>query len=135
MRFRQFASPLLALLLMAALAVSVSAVPGDEAGTTAETETLDSVTTTAPEEGETQEQATIAIMPYQSLEETTVGIVPVNDDILFAQPEAEGLLSQRNISFAALVLSGFAVLLSVIALARTRKKAAPNAAGNYQKYF
>jgi len=85
-------------------------------------------------EDEIQQMISAAVAELQP--ETTIGIVPINEDILLvAQEEDEGLLSQRNMTFAALGLSGFAVLLSIIALARTRKKTAPNATGNYQKYF
>ena len=142
MRLKQFASLLIALLLLAALAVPAFAEP-DEAVTATDpfAETQDSGLTAAPgEDGEdtTQEEQTfIAIMPYQATEpQTTIGIVPISGDtLLLAQGEDEGLLSQRNMTLAALGMSGFALLLSIIALARTRKKTSPNATGNYQKYF
>ena len=147
MKLKQFASLLVALLLMAALAIPAFAEP-DEVQTIGEpTDDIaftDSGMTAAPgfsieprlEEDDTQEQTFIAAMPYQTVPETTIGIVPINDDILLlAETEDGGLFSQRNTALAALCLSGFAVLLSIIALVRTRKKTAPNATGNYQKYF
>lgn len=86
------------------------------------------------------EEGTFAILAYT--EPTTIGIVPIEGETV---PEAmllaadgaagEGLFSQRNLTFAALALSAAAAVLSIAALARTRKKTAPNATGNYQKYF
>jgi len=141
---KQFASLLTALLLMAALAMPAFAEPDEiETATDPFANTQDSGLTAAPgfsieprmEEDETQEAQTFVAV-VATVPETTIGIVPINDDILLlAGAEDEGLLSQRNMTFAALALSGLAVLLSIVALSRTRKKSAPNATGNYQKYF
>jgi len=129
---KQFASLLAALLLMAALALPAFAEPAtDEAAATGAEENSDG---RILYEDEIQQMISAAVADLQP--ETTLGVVPVNEDImLYKNAEDEGLLSQRNMTFAALALSGFAVLLSIIALARTRKKAAPNATGNYQKFF
>ena len=105
------------------LAVAITA--GEEALDAEFTEDLD-------DEDLDEERTYIAIMPYME-PETTVGIVAI-DDVLLVE-EDEGLFSQRNLTFGALGLGGLALLLSIIALARTRKKTAPNATGNYQKYF
>ena len=132
---KKYFACLAAALLLLALAVPAFAEPDEEttfAAVTAEEETLDPEFTADPADEElTEEQTFIAIMPY-SVPETTIGIVPI-DDVL-AEEDA-GLLTQRNMTIGALGLGGLALLLSVIALARTRKKTAPNATGNYQKYF
>ena len=71
--------------------------------------------------------------------ETTIGIVPIYEDIVPINEELPaqdaGIFSQRNLTFGALGLGALALLLSIVALARTRRKSAPNATGNYQKYF
>ena len=136
MRLKQFASLLAALLLLAALAMPAYAAPDPN----------EAVTTTGLEENaefkplsedEIKKMISAAVADLQP--ETTIGIVPINDgDPLLAvelSHEDLFLFSQRNLTYLALGLSGFAVLLSIIALARTRKKTAPNATGNYQKYF
>ena len=143
MRLKQLVCLLLALLLAAALAVSAFAEP-DEAETATDpfAETLDSGQTAAPGfsvepripgEDEATEEAPQPIL-YATEAQTTIGIVPYND-VLLEDGAREGLLSRRSMSAAALALSGVALLLSVLALLRTRKKSAPNATGNYQKYF
>jgi len=133
---KKYFACLAAALLLLALAVPAFAEPDEEttfAAVTAEEETLDPEFTADPADEElTEEQTFIAIMPY-SVPETTIGIVPIDDVLLPA--EDAGLLTQRNMTIGALGLGGLALLLSVIALARTRKKTAPNATGNYQKYF
>jgi len=136
LRLKQFASLLAALLLLAALAMPAYAAPDPN----------EAVTTTGLEENaefkplsedEIKKMISAAVADLQP--ETTIGIVPINDgDPLLAvelSHEDLFLFSQRNLTYLALGLSGFAVLLSIIALARTRKKTAPNATGNYQKYF
>ena len=87
-----------------------------------------------PGEGETEPegQTFIAATPYATEPETTIGIVPISDTLPEAAP---GLFSQRNLTYGALGVSCLALLLSILALARTRRKTAPNATGNYQKYF
>jgi len=130
LRLKQFASLLTALLLVAALALPAYAEPDpNEAFTTVAEELSDGRILS---EDEIQAMISAAVAGLQP--ETTIGVVPINAELLSAE-EDEGLLSQRNMTFAALAFSGFAVLLSIIALARTRKKTAPNATGNYQKYF
>ena len=150
MKLKQFASLLTALLLLAAMAVPAFAEPDEiETATDPFAETQDSGLTAAPgfsieprmpgdEDGEdaAQEATFIAIMPYQATEpQTTIGIVPISGDLLPEAAPRDDLFSQRNMTLAALGMSGLAVLLSIIALARTRKKTPPNATGNYQKYF
>jgi len=129
MRRKLFACLLAALLLLAATAVPAFAEPeADEAlTTTAEEENADVSYLT---EDEIKAMISAAVAGLQP--ETTMGIVPL-DDVL--PEEDEGLLSQRNLTFVALGWSAAALLLSIVALARTRKKTAPNATGNYQKYF
>ena len=132
MRLKQFASLLAALLLMAALALPAFAEPATNVVVT--TETAENSDAGILSEDEIRQMISAAVADLQP--KTTIGIVPLNEDnLLLAQEEDEGLLSQRNMTFAALGLGGFAVLLSIIALARTRKRTAPNATGNYQKYF
>jgi len=148
---------LAALLLLAALAVPAFAEtttffdgvqtigePGDDLYTDDSGGTADAGMTAAPGysieprfgEDPTEEQTYIAFMPYQAAEETTLGIVPINDDMLLMAPEdGGGLLSQRNMALIALCFSATALVFSAVALIRTRKKTAPGATGNYQKYF
>ena len=128
MRLKQFASLLAALLLMAALAMPAFAAPEDEVTTTGIEES-----TEAKIFSEDEIQAMIAAAVADLQPETTIGIVPISAELLPA--EDEGLLSQRNLTFVALGWSATALLLSIIAVIRTRKKSAPNATGNYQKYF
>jgi hypothetical protein len=131
LRLKHIASLLAALLLLASLAMPAFAAPEDGAATTGTEESAGGKILT---EDEIQAMISAAVADLQP--ETTMGIVPLNEgNLLLAQEEDEGLLSQRNMTFAALGLGGFAVLLSILALARTRQKAAPNATGNYQKYF
>ena len=129
MRLKHFASLLAALLLMAALALPAFAETTTEAAATAAEESSDSRILS---EDEIQAMISAAVANLQP--ETTIGIVPIDDYLLYDEDGAD-LLSQRNMTFAALGLGGLAVLLSIIALAKTRKKPAPNATGNYQKYF
>jgi len=133
---KKYFAILAAALLLFALAVPAFAEPEEETvfAVTAEEQTLDPEFTTDWEEGggPAEEQTFIAIMLTEP--ETTVGIVPI-DDVLLLEEEDTGLFSQRNLTFGALGLGALALLLSVVALARTRKKTAPNATGNYQKYF
>lgn len=130
MRLRQFASLLAALLLLAALAMPAYAAPTTNVVVT--TETAENSDARILSEDEVQQMIAAAVADLQP--ETTVGIAPI-DDYLFYTEDGADLLSQRNMTLAALALSGLAVLLSVVALVRTRKKTAPNATGNYQKYF
>jgi len=130
LRLKAFASLLAALLLLAALAVPAFAEP-DEFTTTGIEATADTRYLTEDEVNALVAAAVADLQP-----QTTIGIVPINDDIpLLAQEEDEGLLSQRNLTFVALGWGATALLLSIIALARTRKKTPRNATGNYQKYF
>jgi len=132
LRLKHIASLLIALFLLAALAAPVFAEPVPDGAPTTEAE--ENPDGRILSEDEIQAMIAAAVANLQP--ETTIGIVPVNDDaLLLAGAEDEGLLSQRNMTLAALCLGGFAVLLSVIALIRTRKKTVPNATGNYQKYF
>ena len=135
---KKYLACLAALLLLFALAVPAFAEPEVQTAPADEVVTGSDLTAELPietEEGEEPpEEATFAIMPYSVPETTTVGAVAI-DDVLLAPEEDEGLLSQRNLTYGALGLAGLALLLSVVALARTRKKTAPNATGNYQKYF
>jgi hypothetical protein len=134
---------LLVAMLLVILAIPAFAEPTEPTTVIpAVDETFDSELPLDPEatlpEGETEEQP----MLIYTTEPTTIGFVPINEDImpydgelLTGAPEDGGYLSQRNLTFGALGLGGLALLLSVIALARTRRKTAPNATGNYQKYF
>jgi len=144
LRKKYFACLVAAALLLFALAMPAFAEP-DEIETATDPLAVTEDRTAAPgfsieprldgEDGElTEEQTFIAIMPY-SEPATTIGFEPIDAELLAGGEEGEGLLSQRNLTFGALGLGGLALLLSVIALARTRKKTAPNATGNYQKYF
>ena len=141
-----FACLLTALLLAAVLAVPAFAEP-DEIETATEPFAVTQDSTAAPGlsidprtpgEGETEPegQTFIAAVPYQlaTEPETTLGIVPIDGGLLMEEADG-GLLSQRNLTLAALGLGGLALLLSIIALARSRKKTPPNAPGNYQKFF
>ena len=133
MRKKYFAL-LAAALLLIALAVPAFAEPEEEtvfAAVTAE-ETLDAEFTEDLDD-EDPEGEPIFIMTPPTEPETTIGIVPIAGELPLE--EDGGLFSQRNLTFGALGLGGLALLLSIVALARTRKKTAPNATGNYQKYF
>jgi hypothetical protein len=133
LRLKHIASLLFALLLAAALAVPAFAEPDpNEAVTTTGLE--ENAEPRSLSEDEIKEMISAAVADLQP--QTTIGIVPISGDgLLLAPAEEETLFSQRNMTLAALGFSGFAVLLSIIALARTRKKTVPNATGNYQKYF
>ena len=136
MSLKHIASLLIMLLLAAALALPAFAAP-DEIVTATEAPN-DLVTgagmTVVPGGEETTDAPPILIYaPAPTEPQTTIAIVPISTDLL-SEDGAE-LLSQRNLTLAAFALSGFAVLLSIAALLRTRKKTAPNATGNYQKYF
>jgi len=128
---KYFACLLTALLLLAALMVPAFAEPDDVETAVEET----TVATAEEETGEdpAEEQTFIAVMLTEP--ETTLGIVPIDAELLLLDGADEGLLSQRNITLVALCFSGLALVLSIVALARTRKKTSPNATGNYQKYF
>jgi len=134
LRKKYFACLVAALALLIALAVPAFAEPEEPTvlAVPLENETIDAELTTNPEDGETTEAPPILIY---ATEPTTIGFAPIDGELLPGAQEDEGLLSQRNLTFGALGLAGLALLLSVIALARTRKKTAPNATGNYQKYF
>ncbi len=106
---------------------------------------------TAPDEpttaiGETGELETTADEGYTeeiaAPIDTTLPDTTEEPPILYAldgeagEDEALTLLTQENLTYCALGLGGLALLLSIVALIKTRKKkAAPNATGNYQKYF
>ncbi|MCL1951931.1 MAG: hypothetical protein FWF60_03805 [Oscillospiraceae bacterium] len=131
---KKYFACLAAALLLFALAVPAFAEP-DEAQTAAEgyvTENPDEAFDSEALDGE-EETTAYVDMTVDCVVETVEDILPI-DGVLLAE-EGGGLLSQRNLTFAALGLAGLALLLSIAALARTRKKSAPNAAGNYQKYF
>ena len=132
MKLKFAACLLAALLLAAALALPAFAEPDpNEAVTTQAAENSEERILT---EDEIQQMISAAIADLQP--QTTIGIVPVDNELLLlAETEDEGLLSQRNMTLAALCFSGFAILLSIFALVRTKKKTVPNATGNYQKYF
>lgn len=82
--------------------------------------------------GEEEPTEAPPMLIYATEPNTTMGIVPINEAL---PTEDAGLFSQRNLTYGALGLGGLALLLSIAALARTRRKTAPNATGNYQKYF
>ncbi|MCL2301237.1 MAG: hypothetical protein FWC27_13930 [Firmicutes bacterium] len=137
MKKKYFVCLLAALVLLVALAVPALAEP-EEAVTAAEQLTATAEEqTVAPgdstEPGLEEDPTEAPVLIFATVPETTAGIVPIDGEVPAAGQE--GLLSQRNLTFYALGLGGLALLLSVIALARTRKKTAPNATGNYQKYF
>jgi len=142
LRKKYFACLVAALALLIALAVPALAEPNEVETITGSDEEVftDSDQTAAPGfsiEPRVGEEETVEtpMLIYATVPETTVGIVAIDDDIPPVAPRSEGLLSQRNLTFGALALGGLALLLSIVALARTRKKTAPNATGNYQKYF
>ena len=86
--------------------------------------------------GEEEETADEDAPVLYAAPETTVGIVPISAELVEETAVRDaGVFSQRNLTFGALGLGALALLLSIIALTRTRKKSAPNATGNYQKYF
>jgi len=142
---RYFTCLLSVLLLLAALALPVLAEPDETVfdepvtavesapGGEEETFATQELDETDPDEGHTF----IAIMPYglATEPESTIGFVPIDAELGLLAGEDEGLLSQRNLTWAALGFSALALLLGIVALARTRKKTSPNATGNYQKYF
>lgn len=134
MKMKRYACLFTALLLMIAVwAVPVFAAPEEST----------SETTTAIDESASQESTSEETQPPPPpTAEQTWPEPPEDYDPLIAemQPPAgaaedAGLFSARNIAIAALCAAVGALVLSIIALARTKKKAAPNATGNYGKYF
>ena len=131
-----------ACLLAAALLTLALALPAF-AETASEPTTLEPITPRefvpiVPYDDETwEEETTLPETTTQPpIEYTTIGIVPISgglEDAGLGLPQEIGL--DDILKVGTLGISLLALLLAVIALARTAKKKPGNAAGNYKKYF
>ena len=129
-----------ALLLLAALATPAYAEPVTEADSEITTEwiTPRDIMPIMPYDGELLEEQTEPAT--QATTWTTIGIVPIDEELEgfngISLGLSEGYSLQDAMLFGALGISIVALLLAVIALARTGRRRRPgNAAGDYKKFF
>jgi len=131
-----------ACLLAAALLMAALALPAF-AETTSEPSTLEPVMSreflpVVPYDGETTilEEETTVFESTAPPPGTTIGIVPIGGELDEGGFALQGGIAQEDVMrYGTLGISVLALLLAVIALARTIKKKPGNATGNYRKYF